>query len=183
MLSIFCSRKKGRCEKTWGRLKIKKKMSCFMKQYALHCGAQFSYRSWQRFKELIDKSTECLSGKGCLGQGHPLQLQKPWRREAILWALLCILLDFTAFPKLTEQFVAIGNRIVQKKVIDPMRCAHGLNFNEVNLLCFTVTTFSCSKQVPQVVSSSLPLYVSFAQWTFWSTFGWENHPVWLSEFK
>lgn len=161
MLPIFCSRKNGRCEKTGGRFKIKK-MNCFMKQHVLHCGAQFSFRSWKRFKEQIDKSTECLSGKGCLGQGHPLQLQMPWRQEPILWASLCVLLDFTAFPKLPEQFVAIGNRIAQKKVIDPMCCSHALKFNEMNLLCFTVTTFSYSKQVPQVVCSSLPFCISFA---------------------
>lgn len=95
--------------------------------------------------------------------------QMPWRQEAILWASLCVLLDFTAFPKLPEQFVAIGNRIAQKKEIDPMCCSHALKFNEMNSLCFTVITFSCSKQVPWVVCSSLSFYISFAQWTLWST--------------
>lgn len=146
-----------------------------MKQYVLHWGAQFSFRSWQRFKEQIIELTECLGGKGCLGQGHPLQLQKPWRREAILWASLCVLLNFTAFPKLPEQFVALGNRIAQKKAIDSidsMCCSHALKFNEMNLLCFThstVTSFSYRKRVPQAVCCSLPFYITFVQWTFWST--------------
>lgn len=73
-----------------------------MKQYVLHYAAQFSFRSWQRFKEQTDKPTERLSGKGCLGPGHPLQLQKLWRIEAILWTSLCVSLDFTAFPELPE---------------------------------------------------------------------------------
>lgn len=53
-----------------------------------------------------------------------------------------------------------------------MCCSHALKFSEMNLISFTyltVTTFSYSKQVPQVVNSSLPLYITFAQWTFWST--------------
>lgn len=69
-------------------------------------------------------------------------------------------------------------KIAQKKVIDTMCCSHALKFNEMNLLCFThltVTTFSYSKQVPQAVCCSLPFYITFPQWIFWSTvLPWEQ---------
>lgn len=118
-------------------------------------------------------------GKGVQDQGIPSS-SKSFEEQRLFYEHHCVSL-LTLQPSLNflnSSLLQEKKKIAQKKVIDTMCCSHALKFNEMNLLCFThltVTTFSYSKQVPQAVCCSLPFYITFPQWIFWSTvLPWEQ---------
>lgn len=156
-----------------GSKQTKKKYSCFMKQYVLHCGAQISCRSWQRFKEQIDKPTECLSGKGCLGQGHPLQLQKPCRWEAVYSVSIVVCFAWLYSLPQTSWTVCCyrkQNRPEESHWSHELLSCFEIQRNELTMFCtFDTNNLLTQQTSAQAVSSSLSLYITFAQWTLCST--------------